>query len=175
MALTKVPNALLLTPGGGGGGTLSWVEGVPSPSLVVENNIEVYRFMSGETQALWTAVKLPAAFVAGFQINMKSFWYSDDTSNTSLISATSTLIRYGTDLLTSTTNQRTSTNAAVTNTGSTNGKPQLVTFDLTDTAGAVNSVAASPNDILIVKIFRGSDSGTDDLRFMHLAAEVTTV
>lgn len=159
--------------GGGSGGGLSFVEGVTSPTLVQENNIEVYKYLSGGDECLYLAIKVPASYAAGRQIKLKTYWYSPDTSGTALISTLTTLIRPGTDLITSTTNQRTSSNVAVTMSAGTASIPQAVDLDLTSSIGQVNAVAVAAGSILIVKIFRGSDSGTSDLALMHLSCEVT--
>ena len=60
----------------------------------------------------------------------------------------STLVRSGVDAISTTTNQRTSTNAAVANIVDT---PQIATLDITDSSGQINSVAVSANDLIKVR------------------------
>lgn len=84
-----------------------------------------------------------------------------------------TLIRTGTDAVTSTTNQRTSTNSAVTLGAGTVDIPQAVDCDLTDSSGDINSVAVSGGDLIEVELTRGTDTGTSDLSVPAWGAEVT--
>ena len=83
-----------------------------------------------------------------------------------------TLIRKGTDAVTSTTNQRTCTNSAVTLSAGTVNVPQELALDLTSSTGQINGVAVSPGDLIIVKLTRGTDTATSDLRAIVYGAEV---
>ena len=162
--------------GGGAGGSLKWVESTTiAPLLINEANLEVYSFSLGDAgaQALYAAIKVPASYVAGRPIVLKLPVYSDQASGTFLIQTVATLIRVGTDLYTSTTNQRTSTNAAITASGANQNIPQSVSFDLTSTTGQINGVAVSGGDYIIVKLIRGTDTVTTDVRTLNFASEVT--
>jgi hypothetical protein len=169
---SKTPAGLESVIGGGGAGSIVWNDGVANAALASqENSQEVYLFESALGQELYTIVKVPATYSAGSQINMKIGHYSPSSSNTILLSSVSTLIRAGTDAVSSTTNQRTSTNSALTN--SVANQLRVATLDLTDSSGQVNSVAVSAGDILLVKLTRGTDTDTADIRFLPYATEVT--
>lgn len=159
--------------GGGGGGSLQWVEDADSPLTAIENTIRIYQFQSGLTQPLYCLVKVPNGYTAGGQIRMRLTFYSPDNSGNALLSTLATLIRTGTDAITSTTNQRTSTNSAVTLGAGTVNKPQAVTLDLTDSSGQINSVGVSAGDLIAVKLFRGSDTATSDVKVPVFGAEVS--
>lgn len=159
--------------GGGGGGSLIWIEGVNSATPLFENSLEVYGFDQGLSQALYTSVKVPNSYTAGNPIKMRSEFYSPDSSGNVLFQTVTTLIRAGTDTISSTTNQRTSTNSAVTLGAGTVNIPQSVTFDLTSSSGQINSVSVSPNDILIIQLLRGSDTATSTARHMVYSSEVS--
>ena len=163
------------TAGGGGGGSLTWVEGTPSPELLREANVDVYSFSSGDAgvQALYATVKVPSSYIAGSPIKLKMPVYSIIDSGTFLISTVATLVRVGVDLYSTTANQRTSTNTAITSTAGNVGEPQAVDFDLTSSIGQINAVAVSAGDYIIVKLIRGSDTTTLPIRVLTFAAEVT--
>jgi hypothetical protein len=158
--------------GGGGGGTVTWspVSG-SSPILVEENGESVYQYEAGLTQTLQVFLKVPSSYVAATQINMIINHYSPSAANTVLLKATATLIRTGTDAVSTTTNQRTTTNAAITNTLA--DKLTEATLDLTDGSGAINAVAVSAGDIIRVELERGTDTDTADVRFIPSATEAT--
>lgn len=163
---------------GGGGGSLEWLESSNAPTPNVDNTssgvpIRIYQYQSGLGQALYAAVKVPTAYIAGNQIKLKCEFYSPDNSGTALMQTIATLIRAGTDAISSTTNQRTSTNSAVTLGAGTVSIPQTTVFDLTDTAGKINSVSVSPGDLLLVELTRGTDTGASDLKVPVYGAEVT--
>jgi hypothetical protein len=84
-----------------------------------------------------------------------------------------TLIRVATDPVSSTTNQRTSTNAAITLSGATQDEAQLLDFDLSSATGQINSVAVSANDLILVRLFRDTDTATGDSKMPVYGAEVT--
>lgn len=162
--------------GGGAGGSLKWVESTGvAPLLANEGNVEVYKYSLADagSQALYAAVKVPTSYVSGRQISMKLPVYSVDASGTFLIQAVSTLIRIGVDAYTSTTNQRTTTNAAITASGANQNIPQSVSLDLTDSTGKINGVAVSGGDMIIIKLIRGSDTAASEVRALTFASEVT--
>lgn len=158
---------------GGSGGSLLWVEdGASAPSTIEFSNL-VYLYPSGGSNHLYSWVKVPSSYTAGAPIKMRLPWYSPDSSGNGLMSTVATLIRSGTDAANSTTNQRTSTNTAITLSGGTVNVPQVVTYDLTDTTGNINGVAVSPNDLIRVDLIRGSDTATSDIRNLVNSGEVT--
>ncbi len=100
-------------------------------------------------------------------------FYSPDSSGDVLLQSVATLIRVGTDLISSTTNQRTSTNAAVTLSGGTVSIPQALSLDLSDASGQINGVAVSPGDLIIVQFVRGTDTATSDVNVPVYGTEVS--
>jgi hypothetical protein len=159
---------------GGGGGALAWIEDLDAPLTTVDNNNRVYCFQSAAGQALYALIKVPASYSPGSPIKLNLNFYSPDTSGTALLQAVSTLIRQGTDAISSTTNQRTTTNAAVSLSAGTVNIPQAVQLDLTDTTGRINAVAVAAGDYIKVKLQRGTDTATSDLKVPVYGAEVVT-
>lgn len=174
ITLSQVGSAIeFIGSGGGGGGSLQWVEGTDSPEPTFENNLEVYGFDQGLNQLLYTTIRVPNGYSSGNQIKLRTPFYSPDSSGTVLFQTISTLIRTGTDAVTSTTNQRTSSNSAVTLGAGTVNIPQAVIFDLTDSSGKVNGVSVSAGDILLVELTRGTDTGASMARAMTFASDTT--
>lgn len=160
--------------GGGGGSTyINWRELSDAPELYEDASASSYLFAAGLGQELYGTFRVPSSYVLGKPISLNILFWSADTTGTALLSSESTLIVPGTDAITSTTNQRTSTNSAVTLSGSTQNIPQTVTLDLTDTSGEINSVAVSPGDLINIRLFRGTDTSTTDLGFLFNDCEVT--
>ncbi len=159
--------------GGGGGIAVNWLEDENAPAFLPQNKIRTWAFEAGLGQALYALVKVPATYTAGQQINLKSAWYSADTSGNVYFKTTTTLIRAGVDAITSTTNQRTSSQGAVTVSAGTVNEPQVITCDLTSTIGEVNAVAVAANDLLLIQIFRlDSDTATGTAYLLPELSEV---
>ena len=161
---------------GGGGSALLWAEPANAAVRDYLNSFQVYTFSAGLAQELTTSIRIPSGYTAGGQVKLLIEWYSSDTSGNVLIQSQSTLIRAETDAVSSTTNQRTSTNSAVTMSGSNTNKPQKVSLDLTDTTGQVNSVSVNAGDMLKVRLYRdasGTDTATGDVYFVLMSAEPT--
>lgn len=158
--------------GGGGGGSLQWIEDINAPLAAIENKTRVYLFNPGSAQELHAAIRVPSSYQAGTQIKILILWYSGDSSGTGLLQSVSTLIRTGVDQVTSTTNQRTSTNSAVTLSAGTQNEPQAVELDLTSASGQINSVSVSAGDLIFVRLTRGTDTATGEIKFLPYAAEV---
>lgn len=154
-----------------GSGNFNFVE-LPgtAPLTAQENGAIVYKFISAGTDELYACIKVPKNYVSGNQINLYISGYSPSSSNTILILGQATLIRSGTDSFASTTNQRTTTNTALTNTVAS----QLREFvlDITSSTGQINSVNVSAGDIIKVRIYRGSDSDTADIRVLADSKDV---
>lgn len=140
-----------------------------APLQETENNFNVYRFMAATTQNIRSAIKVPQDYQSGDQILLYIGEYSPSNSNTILLSAQTTLIRKNQDAITSTTNQRTSTNTALTNTVA--NQLRETSLDLTDGSGQINSVFVNPGDTLLVRLFRGTDTDTADIRFLPSNSE----
>lgn len=159
--------------GGGGGSALRFDDGANPPIPAVDAQYIQHRlFIAGDTQNLIAMLKVPSSYPGGLQIKASVEVYSPDSSGTILMQTVATLIRKNNDLLSSTTNQRTSTNAAVTMTAGLANRAQPIEFDLTDSSGNINSVAVSANDLIIVVLKRGTDTATSDIRVMDKTAEV---
>jgi hypothetical protein len=160
--------------GGGGGGSLRWIskDNAPIPSVDSYGN-EIQSFTLGLGQQLYTLVKVPHGYTAGSQVKLYLPFYSPDSSGTALLQTVATLIRPGTTVISSTTNQRTSTNSAVTLGSGTVNIPQMVTFDLSDSTGKINGVSIQADDIIAVALTRGSDTGASDLAALINSAETT--
>lgn len=161
--------------GGGGGSSMKWEEGAEAPVRQIENGVGAYLFPDAIDAYLYTAVRVPTSYTAGRPIAMKISIYDSSESGTVLMKTVATLIRNGTDAITSTTNQRTSTNAALTLGAGTNNEPNSVTLDLTSSIGQVNAVAVAAGDLLLVRLTRdySNDTSTGDVRFIEQSSEVT--
>lgn len=160
--------------GGGGGGSITWYERALAAFQTFLGDIKAHIFYAADTQYLYTMIKVPASYSAGGPIKLLAKWVSNDTSGNVLFTTVATLIR-STDTYSSTTNQRTSTNSAVTVSGATQDIPQAIEFDLTSSIGEINSVAVSPGDLIKVRLTRGSDTATSGAYFYTDATEVTFV
>lgn len=154
------------------GFSLNWVEDTDAPYYAIENHIETYQYGSGLSQNLWTFFRVPTLYAAGSQITLKKSFYSSGTSGTGLLTAHAYLIRPGTELITSESNVYVSTNAAVSFSASTASKLQLVTFDLTTSAGKIGGLDVAANDYIKVRITRGTDTSTSDLKLVLNGDEV---
>lgn len=157
--------------GGGGGGGLTWRtdDGI-SPIESIEYGYHVWKFEDGAGQTLRVRIKIPQNYQAGNQINMRVGLYSTSSSGTIFLNTTTYLIRANTDAIDSSANSHISTNSALTNTSSKQYRETVI--DLTDVSGEINSVAVSPGDELQVILSRGSDTDTEDIRFMDDITEV---
>jgi hypothetical protein len=159
--------------GGGGGGGIIWEEPANAPVKEVENNAAVYKFLAGASQELYTEVHVPSTYTAGNPIALKIKAYSPDTSGNILLRAQATLIRAEVDDIASTTNQRTTTNAAITMSSSNDSEVQKISLDISSSIGEINSVAISASDTILVRLYRDTDTATSDVRFLPKQCEVT--
>jgi hypothetical protein len=157
--------------GGGGGGGIKWSEvGGTSPIQGEEFSDLVYQFAAGLSQELYTTIAIPQSYSGGTQISLYIPIYSPSTSNTVSMRSQATLIRKNNDAFSSTTNQRTSTNSAITNTVA--NQLREIILDLTDSAGAINSVAVSAGDRIKVRLYRDTDTDTADVRFLPNGTDI---
>jgi hypothetical protein len=172
--VTQSGNTFTFAGGGGGGGSLQWLEISNSPEAVYANGALVYAYANELEQVLNCAIKVPSGYVAGSPIKLLMPFYDPDSSGRILFQTIATLIRTGVDAITSTTNQRTSTNSSVTLGSGTVNIPQAILFDLSDSVGKVNSVAVSPGDILLIALtLNGSSTGASPANAMVYETEVT--
>ena len=164
----------MATGSGGGGGSLTWrADDTGNGALdIIEYYQKVWKFSQGLSQKIFTVIKVPTAYSAGDQINMRANIYTPDTSGTALIQSIATLIRVGTDAFSSLSNQRTSTNAAISLSGSAD-LSRAVTLDLTSSTGTINSVAVSAGDLIKVQLQRASDTASNEVRFVESSVEMT--
>lgn len=155
---------------GGGGAGFTWKEMSSAAPVAFEENGEIpYLFGAGQAQELYAAIKVPQSYSAGTQIKIYVSAYSPSASGNILMQAQSTLIRKATDAFTSTTNQRTTSNAALTNTVA--NMIQEFVLDVTDASGAINGVAVNAGDVIKVRLYRGTDTDTADLRVLPNATD----
>lgn len=158
--------------GGGGGSSVNWIPDANAPTAVFEYSSESYVFTDGLEQCLYAAVRVPSSFAGGSQVNLRGIFYASGTSDTILFQTVATLIRTGTDAISSTTNQRTSTNSAVT-LATTANRPNAFVCDLTDADGLVNGVTATAGDLILVKLTRMTGTSSLDAIVPVYASEVT--
>ena len=157
--------------GGGGGSSLNWHDGDSNtPIEETEHNILLRKFLDGGSQILPATFVVPSSYSAGTQIFLRALIFGENSTSDLLLSATTTLIRKETDALNSTTNQHSSTNT--TKTITTANVPYTIDIDLTDASGEINSVAVNAGDILKIELSRGTDSDSDDLRFIQFATDI---
>jgi hypothetical protein len=160
--------------GGGGGGFKWYPPSDGSPVVDEEFGAEVYFYEQGNTtERLLAQVKVPQSYVSGRQISLYLGAYSPSSSNQFKLQAKATLIRKNTDALSSTTNQNTANTGDVTNTVANQYRGLSVI--LTDAAGAINSVAVSPGDIIKVELTRIAPTGSDDTGDIRLIPNATEV
>jgi len=160
----------------GGGTPIKWSEQALAPIKTIQNGIESYDFEDTITQYLYAFLKVPESYIQGGQIKMRSLFFTLTTTGNVLLTGLTTLIRPGTDAMSSTTNQHTSVNTAVTVNGVADVPTEAV-IDLTDTAGAINSVSVSAGDLLLIRITRdtATDTLADQARVLSESSEVTYV
>jgi hypothetical protein len=131
---------------------------------------KIWKFADGGGQKLYALYKVPSNYGVGKQIQLKLGAYSPSSSNTWLLKTTASLIRKNTDAAGSTTNQRVSTNSALTNTVA--NMIREVVCDITDSSGQINSVAVSPGDEIEIALERDTGTDTADVRFRAESMEV---
>ena len=154
-----------------GGPGIVWENTPGGPLEAIENTVRVYKFQSGQTQKLSYFLKVPEGYTAGSQISIVIGLYSTSASGTVFMQTTATLIRVDTDAVDSTTNQRNSSNSALTN-NTANGF-QKTSLDLTNSSGEINSLAASPGDLIKVDLFRGTDTDSADVNVIASTSEIS--
>jgi hypothetical protein len=159
--------------GGGGGITVSWVQQGNTPLDNLLGLIPVFEFEAGLSQELYAIINVPESYAPGSQIRLRVKGISNDTSGNVLFRAQSTLIRSEVDDYDSTTNQRTTTNSAITMSAANDKEPQKIILDITSATGQVNGVSVSASDLLIVRFYRDTDTATGSLYLVKGSEEVT--
>jgi hypothetical protein len=156
--------------GGSGGSSVVWVDGVNPPFPAVDAALNPVRnYLAADTQNVLAQIKVPSGFGGGQQIKLAILAAAGNSTGTYLLQSVATLIRSGTDAVTSTTNQRTSTNTALT---AANQVYKSIVLDLTDSSGNINGVAVSANDLILVSLKRGTDTSTADVSFLEKNTEL---
>ena len=148
---------------------IHWDNSSGGPVEDSDNSAKVFIFEDGLAQNLTAFIRVPQLYIAGRQITMRFMHYHKAASATQLISGVTTLLEPG-DAIDNTTDQYTSTNTAQT------GADKVLcqaAVDLTSGAGAINSVAVAPGDLLKVVLARGTDTSVSDLYMIQSSVEVT--
>jgi hypothetical protein len=158
---------------GGGAGSIRFIEGANSPIRTQESGFEYYEYEPGLGQQLTVLLPVPSGYVAGKPIKVKIKWACASTSGDALINAVATLIRAEVDAYTSTTNQRTTTNTAITMTADNDDELQNVVLDVSSATGEINSVAISALDAIKIDIQESSSTVADNIKFFFDLTEVT--
>lgn len=154
---------------------ISWnedIESAASPAVI--NNQRVWEFNDGVVQKLACLVKVHRNYNAGKQLSMRVGFFGAATSGTVHFKTTSTLIRKAAaTAFTSTANQHSSTNSAVTLSG-VNDKYNETEFDLTDATGQINSVAVAAGDLILIELQRDTtvDTAAVKINLVDGATEV---
>lgn len=159
--------------GGAGGGSLEWSEQANAPIKTILANMPVYEFTAALAQQLYVVINVPSTYLSGNPIKLRLKSFNADTSGTVLLLTTTTLIRAEVDDYDSTTNTRVSTNAAITMTASNDKEPQKLIFDITSATGQVNAVSVTAGDILIVRLYRDTDTATSPIYTILGSEEIT--
>jgi hypothetical protein len=156
--------------GGGGGSSLVWFnDSGDGPVEAQKYNHKCWAFEDGASQNLYCIVRVPSSYTAGNPIAINIAHFHEAGSATQLLLAQSTLVSIGA-AIDSTTNQRTTNNTA-----SAGGNKVLVaaSLDITSSIGEINAVAVAAGDLILVKLYRGTDASTSDVYFVESATEVT--
>lgn len=162
---------------GSGGGSFQWQLGDVAPVEEFENNVDVLSFTHTSSLAeIYAMAIVPVKYRAGDQIQLiGSKIYTPASSGNILIRTVTTLLRDG-DIVTSLTNQHTSTNTELTVSAS-NTVIDLGNIDLTDVSGQINGIAVAPSDTLIIRFYRDTagetSSATDYAKFIKYSSSVS--
>lgn len=160
--------------GGGGGAGFQWREiSGTAPVLQEEYGELVYMFGGQLTpmQELYASLKVPQSYSAGTQIRVYVSAYSPSSSNTQLLSAQATLNIQNTTAVDATTNQRTTTNAALTNAVAKRLRQHIL--DVTDSSGQINGQAVSAGDVIKIRLYRdNTDTDSADVRMIPNGTDV---
>jgi hypothetical protein len=158
--------------GGGGGAQWNQTAGV-APLAAEENGEQVYLYEQGISQTLTLWLKVPQGYIAGRQIKMYLSAYSPSSSNNWEMRVTSYLVRKNNDAVTSVANSRVEDTGDILNTVA--NQYRELTFNLTDGAGAINSLGVSPGDLIRLELTRIAPTGSEDtadVRFIPSSTEV---
>ncbi len=157
-----------LSPLGGSGGvgglvTLWGGSDSVEPIFELVSGVQVFDFTKEDLYKLRTTIKVPSSY-SGKQIKLKIDVFTPSTATLLkyMMRTTATLVRVGTDSITSTTNTHDSTNSSVS-VPSVANQSTSIELDLTDANGEVNGVAVSAGDLLLVDLSRIIGDANDTL------------
>lgn len=162
---------------GSGGGSFQWQLGDVAPIDEFDNNLDVLSFPHTNSLAeIYAMAIVPAKYRAGDQIQLiGSKIYTTASSGNILIKAVTTLLRDG-DIVTSLTNQHTSTNTELT-ISAANAIVDVGNIDLTDGSGQINGIAVQPSDVIKIRLYRDTGaettSATDYAKFIKFSSSVS--
>lgn len=163
--------ANLTNIGSGGGSSLLWRN--DDELAAIEETIFgilCYGFSPGETQKITTVMKVPDSYSPGAQIRAKGKFFARNSGGNILLQTTATLVRNGVDIISSTTNQRVSTNSAETIV--TGDLEYIVIWDISSTIGQINAVGISANDSIKISVSRATDTSTETAYIAPSSIEV---
>jgi hypothetical protein len=142
--------------GAGGACSLVWKKtGITSPNTRFVDGFELLDFAYDVSQEIYCTFIVPSSYSAGKQIQLKNAaFFTTATTNKVFFKSQSTLIRAASTVLGTYSNQRTSTNAEVTVSGTTNQLKAVGSLDLTSSTGQINAVSVAAGDIIRVRIYR---------------------
>lgn len=161
---------------GSGGGSFQWQLGDIAPIEEFDNKLDVLSFSQSTAAEIHAMAVVPVKYRVGDQIQLiGSKVYTSASSGNILMKTQTTLLQNG-DIVTSLTNQHTSTNTELT-VSAANTLIQTGNIDLTDSSGQINSVAVQPGDVLIIRFYRDFGSETtsvaDFVKFIEYSSSVS--
>lgn len=157
---------------GGGGSSVKWIEGPNSPVFDFEDEVGKYLYGAALGQTLYGVYKIPNSYTPGTQLSLRLPIESEDTTGSILMFAEATLIT-SSDTVGSSANVHTSTASAINMSAGSSGLLQVVTLDLLDSSGLAGSGTATANSLIKIKLKRGTDTSTADIKVHVDASEVT--
>lgn len=158
--------------GASGAGSFTWH---PSPSLppmdaFVSNLIPSFAFSSTDTQEIIACITVPSNYDSGVQIFLKNVFGLVQSSGNVLLKCHTYLLKNNDPITLGSPYVSTVTQQSL----SANVFRRFPDFDLTNSIGEIGSRQVSPNDILIIKLFRDVSNETSqsvsDFYFNKLSA-----
>ena len=126
--------------------------------------MSVEDFSNEESQEVYATFKVPVSFIGGSQILLRGLsFFSSLTTGNVLFKAQATLIKGGSTVIGTYTNQRTTTNTQVAVAGVANQVKNVGDLDLTDVGGQINGVSVAGGDTIRVRLYRDVASETSGL------------
>lgn len=135
---------------------LTWIKNNNAPITNLDLGFQVEEFYDGDDQQLFALVKVPSNYVAGSQIKLAGGKvYTATASGAIRFNITTTLIN-STSVMTSLTNQYSSTLGTINASATPNTINSLADYDLTNASGQINGVAVAAGDLLALQLYRSS-------------------